>query len=62
MAKKKTDRLIIKLVDKEPDENGIVHTPSVYWTEKNKRKTTEKLKLSKYNKYKKKHTVHTESK
>ncbi|MDX1917840.1 MAG: 50S ribosomal protein L33 [Candidatus Caenarcaniphilales bacterium] len=62
MAKKKTDRLIIKLVDKEPDVDGIAYSPSVYWTEKNKRKTTDKLKLKKYNPYKRKHTVHTETK
>jgi large subunit ribosomal protein L33 len=62
MAKKKSDRLVIKIVDKEPDANGIVHSPSVYWTEKNKRNTTGKLKLKKYNPFKKVHTEHTESK
>ena len=62
MAKKKTDRLIIKLVDKEPGENGEIFSPSVYWTEKNKRNTTTKLSLKKYNKYKRRVTVHTESK
>ncbi len=62
MAKKKSDRIVIKVVDKEPDENGISYSPSVYWTEKNKRNTTGKLKIKKYNPYKRKHTEHTEAK
>jgi len=61
MAKKKTDRIIIKLVDKQPDEDGKVYPPSVYWTVKNKRKTTDKKKLKKYNKFKMKHTEHIET-
>lgn len=62
MAKKKQDRLVIKIVDKEPDENGNLVTPSVYWTEKNKRNKTDKLVLMKYNRHKRKHTLHTEAK
>lgn len=62
MAKKKTDRLVIKLVDKEPGPNGEYYPTSVYWTEKNKRNTTGKLKLKKYNRYKKTHTEHVEAK
>jgi ribosomal protein L33 len=62
MAKKKTDRLVIKLVDKEPGADGKEYPPSVYWTEKNKKNTTTKLKLKKYNRYKKQHTEHTETK
>lgn len=62
MAKKKSDRLVIKVVDKEPGADGQAFPPSVYWTQKNKRNTTTKLKLKKYNPFKKKHTEHTEAK
>ncbi len=62
MAKKKTDRIIIKVVDKEPDTEGKTYTPSIYWTEKNKKKTTTKLSIKKYNKHKRQHTIHIESK
>ncbi|MFN5539661.1 MAG: 50S ribosomal protein L33 [Candidatus Melainabacteria bacterium] len=62
MAKKKSDRIVIKVVDKEPGPDGVSYTPSIYWTEKNKRNTTTKLKLKKYNRYKKTHTEHTEAK
>lgn len=62
MAKKKSDRIVIKVVDKEPDENGQSYPPSIYWTEKNKRNTTAKLKLNKYNPFKRKTTEHTEAK
>jgi|GEM_PF-3217357 len=62
MARKKTDRSVIKLVDKEPDENGISYTPSVYYTVKNKRQTPDKIKLKKFNKYKNRHTDHLETK
>ncbi|HEY9885893.1 MAG TPA: 50S ribosomal protein L33 [Vampirovibrionales bacterium] len=62
MAKKKTDRIFIKLVDKELGDSGEYFPPSVYWTEKNKRNTTDKLTLVKYNSYKRKHTKHTETK
>jgi len=62
MAKKKSDRIVIKVVDKEPDESGKTYSPSIYWTEKNKRNTTAKLKLKKYNPFKRKTTEHTEAK
>ena len=62
MAKKKNDNIIIKLVDKEPNEDGTACTPSVYWTTKNKKTHTTKMSLMKYNKHKKKHTLHTEAK
>lgn len=62
MAKKKADSQIVKLVDKEPDENGQKVTPSVYYTRKNRKNTPGKLVLKKYNKYKRCHTEHTEVK
>lgn len=62
MAKKKGDRIVIKIVDKEADENGQEFPTSVYWTRKNKRNTTEKLEVKKYNKFKRKHTLHKEAK
>ena len=60
MASKKKDRSIIKLVDKEPDEEGKKYSPSIYYTVKNRKKTPEKLELKKFNKYKNKHTKHKE--
>jgi ribosomal protein L33 len=62
MAKKKTDRIVIKLIDKEAGTDGNSYPPSIYWTEKNKKNTTAKLKLKKYNRYKKAYTEHTETK
>ncbi|MDJ0625133.1 MAG: 50S ribosomal protein L33 [Candidatus Caenarcaniphilales bacterium] len=60
MAKKKKDRLVIKLVDKEPGPNGEYFPPSIYWTKRNK--NTAKLKLKKYNPFKRVHTEHIETK
>ena len=62
MAKKKLDRIVVKIVDKEPGEDGQAYSPSVYWTEKNKKNNTTKLTLMKYNRFKRKHTKHTEAK
>lgn len=58
---KKNDRIVVKLIDKEPDEDGNPCTPSIYWTIRNKRNGG-KLELNKYNAVKKKHTLHTEAK
>ena len=51
---KKGPRAKVKLVSPDGDD--------VYYTEKNSRNTTEKLKLKKYNKKKKNHEVYTEGK
>jgi large subunit ribosomal protein L33 len=57
---KKTDRVIVVLECTEARKAG--ETPSRYITLKNKRNTTEKLELRKYNRYLKKVTVHREVK
>lgn len=57
---KKNDRIIITLECTEAKEAGV--PPSRYTTMKNKRKTTERLELKKYNPYMKKHTLHKEIK
>lgn len=54
MAKKKAGREIIKLKSAESTE--------CYWTKKNKRNTTERIELKKYDKSLKKHVVFKEAK
>ena len=51
---KKGPRAKIKLVSPDGDD--------VYYSEKNSRNTTEKLKLKKYSRRLRKHTLHTEKK
>jgi large subunit ribosomal protein L33 len=57
---KKTDRIVVHLECTEARKEG--KTPSRYSTTKNKKKTTEKLELRKYNPYLRKVTVHREVK
>lgn len=51
---KKGPRNLIKMVSPDGDD--------VYYTSKNSRNTTDKLKLRKYNKKKRKHEEYTEGK
>jgi large subunit ribosomal protein L33 len=62
MAKKggKDVRVIVTLECTEARELG--KTPSRYTTTKNRRNTTGRLELKKYNPYLKKHTIHKEIK
>ncbi|NCN26453.1 50S ribosomal protein L33 [bacterium] len=57
---KKTDRIVVTLECTEA--RGLGKTPSRYVTRKNKKNTTQKLELKKYNRYLKKVTVHKEVK
>ncbi len=57
---RKTDRITVTLECTEARKEG--KTPSRYTTSKNKRKTTEKLELRKYNPYLRKVTLHKEVK
>ena len=57
---RKTDRIIVTLECTEARKDG--KTPSRYTTTKNKRKTTEKLELRKYNPFLRKVTLHKEIK
>ena len=57
---KKTDRVIVTLECTEARKAGV--SPSRYTTTKNKRNTTDKLALKKYNPSLKKHTIHKEVK
>lgn len=57
---KKTDRIVVTLECTEARKAGI--PPSRYTTQKNKRNTTSKLELRKYNPFMKKYTVHKEVK
>jgi large subunit ribosomal protein L33 len=57
---RKTDRITITLECSEARKEG--KTPSRYTTQKNKKTTTEKLSLRKYNPYLGKVTVHKEVK
>lgn len=54
MAKKKTNRTLIKLKSTE--------SPEVYWTVKNKSNTTERLELKKFDKKLRKHVFFKEAK
>jgi large subunit ribosomal protein L33 len=57
---KKSDRIVVTLECSEARKEG--KTPSRYMTKKNKKKTTDKLELRKYNPYLKRVTVHKEVK
>jgi len=57
---RKTDRIVITLECTEARKEG--KTPSRYTSSKNKRKTTEKLELRKYNPYLRRVTLHKEVK
>jgi len=57
---KKTDRIIVTLECTEAAKEG--KPVSRYTTTKNKRTTTEKLELKKYNKNLRRHTIHKEVK
>lgn len=59
MAKKsKEGRIIITLECTEARPKGL--TPSRYSTMKNRKNTTERLELMKYNRFMKKYTLHRE--
>eukprot|EP00891_Asterochloris_glomerata_P003344 jgi/Astpho2/3344/e_gw1.00054.148.1_t len=60
MAKKKGVRCIITLECTEA--RGLGATPSRYTTQKNRKNTSGRMELKKYNKYLKRHTVHKEIK
>jgi large subunit ribosomal protein L33 len=57
---RKNDRIVVILECTEARKAG--ETPSRYVTKKNKKNTTEKMELRKYNRYMKKVTVHKEVK
>ncbi len=57
---KKDVRIIVTLECTEARAAGM--TPSRYTTKKNRRNTTARLELMKYNRYMKKHTLHKEIK
>ena len=61
MAKKKGDRVQVILECTEQKNTGVPGI-SRYITTKNKKNTTSKLELKKYNPYLKKYTVHKEIK
>lgn len=54
MAKKKSNRALIKLKSTE--------SPEVYWTVKNKTNTTDRLSLKKFDKKVRKHVLFKEAK
>jgi len=57
---KKSDRIVVTLECTEARKEG--KSPSRYVTKKNKRVTTEKLELRKFNKYLNRVTLHKEVK
>ncbi len=57
---KKSDRVVVTLECTEARKEG--KSPSRYTTQKNKRTTTEKLELRKYNPYLRRVTTHKEVK
>jgi len=57
---KKSDRIVVVLECTEARKEE--KTPSRYHTKKNKKKTTEKLELRKFNRYLNKVTLHKEVK
>lgn len=61
MAKKKGDRIQVILECTEQKNSGVPGM-SRYNTYKNRKNTTDRLELKKYNPYLKKHTVHKEIK
>ena len=60
MAKKKGVRLIVTIECTEAKAEG--GTPSRYVTQKNRKNTPERLELSKYNPFLRRHTLHREIK
>ena len=60
LVARKNDRIVVTLECTEARKLG--ETPSRYITKKNKKNTTEKLELRKYNPYLKRVTVHKEVK
>ena len=60
-SKKKDVRLIITLECTEQKESGVAGM-SRYMTEKNRRNTSQRVELMKYNPYLRKHTLHRELK
>jgi len=64
MAKSKGPRIIITLECTECRQNGTKRSEGVsrYSSSKNRRKTSEKLELSKYCTHCNKHTIHKETK
>ncbi len=61
MAKKKGNRIQVILECTEHKKSGLPGT-SRYITTKNRKNTTERLELKKYNPILKKHTIHKEIK
>jgi len=61
MAKKKGDRIQVILECTEQRKSGVPGI-SRYYTYKNRKNTTERLELRKYNPFLKKHTIHKEIK
>lgn len=57
---KKSDRIVVTLECTEARKEGKI--PSRYITKKNKKKTTDKLELRKYNPHLRKVTLHREVK
>ena len=57
---KKSDRIVIALDCTEAEKEG--KSPSRYYTKKNKKTTTEKLELRKYNPFLRRVTLHKETK
>ncbi len=57
---KKDVRIVVTLECTEAKAEG--KTPSRYTTTKNRRNTTERLELKKYNRYLRRHTLHKEIK
>jgi len=61
MAKKKGDRILVILECTEQKNSGVPGM-SRYMTYKNRKNTTDRVQLKKYNPFLKKHTVHKEIK
>lgn len=61
MAKKKGDRIQVILECTEQKQSGVPGM-SRYSTYKNRKNTTNRLEIKKYNPYLKKHTIHKEIK
>lgn len=61
MAKKKGDRIQVILECTEQKKSGVPGM-SRYSTYKNRKNTTDRLEIKKYNPYLKKHTIHKEIK
>ncbi|MBN2663807.1 MAG: 50S ribosomal protein L33 [Bacteroidales bacterium] len=61
MAKKKGDRIQVILECTEQKQSGVPGM-SRYSTYKNRKNTTDRIEIKKYNPYLKKHTIHKEIK